>query len=638
LPPTLTPEQTALLEKVRERFNQADKPHRKWREQWDYYDRLYYGYKDWRDNSSRAERDRDLGLTDDKRGWGADLVVRIIYATIETQLPRLVAHNPRLLVLPLDDTAIGNVQNMKALIDQQQERINYALKIQTAYKDALKYGIGVQKSYWLYDAQTQKFLRPPTVATADGPKWVEGTRKVVLHDDPMADAIDPFDFLWAPTATCIDDADYVIHRRWFTTAQVMDRIASGEWCQPNEDPTLAMPALTAEDVAGMGSPGKLDAAWAKRKETRGHNDVQSGADIHEFWEIHFRRCYEYPNGHVVGVLDHQVPVVAGPNPYWHGQLPFQVCRPTEDTHNMVGIPEPATLADYQEEMSTLRGQMRDAATMALNAPMAYQEGLVDPADLKWEPNSAMPVNGVPNEVLQQFQMRDVPASSWQDFEALLRDSQRTSGISDQTAGSDNQGGTSETATGAQLLQAYADARIKNKARRCELELLKPAAWQWIRMNQQQILERPITVPEPADPSQPAAQIWKTRVLTPRELDGTFAVGLPEGGATAPANVQQDRADARDLSNLLGNDPHVNQRMLKAWVIEKLGVPQPESWLNPPEPGVPPGALDILENLGTPREDIEIAVKLAQQQADAMANQDAGQARGSQNGSAQSAAP
>lgn len=621
MPPTLTDPQTDLLQKVQERFDASDRVHRRWRDQWDYYDRLYYGYSDWANNTTRAERDRDMGLEADKRGWGADLVVRIIYSTIETLLPRMVAHNPKILILPEDHTAVQNVQNMKGLVDRQQDQINYALKIQTAYKDALKYGIGVQKLGWLTETvKTTKIVR------GQRNPWIEVPHLDVLHDDPMAEAIDPFDFLWDPSADELDRCDYVFHRRWLTTSQVMDRVQAGHWCSHE---TLT-PLLTAEDVAGMGSPNRLDESWSKRKETRGHDSSDLRGDgVHEVWECHYRRSYEHPRGQVVTVLDRQVPVQVGPNPYWHGQLPFQVCRPTEDTHQMVGIPEPATLADYQEELSTLRGQRRDAATMALNAPLAYQEGLVDPADLKWEPNSAIPVTGDPNEILRQFQIRDVPGSSYQEEEAILRDAWRTSGISDATAGVDQQGGTSETATGAQLLQAYADARVKCKARRCELELIKPAAWQWIRLNQQKILSREVAEPAPVDPEQPAAQVWQTRTLTPAELDGRFSVGLPEGGSTAPANVQQDRADARDIGNMLGNDPLVNQRMVKATVVQKLGFENGEAWLNPPQPGVPQEALQALEQLGVPKEDIEMAVQMAQGQQSAAAAQDAGQAQGDQ---------
>jgi hypothetical protein len=93
---------------------------------------------------------------------------------------------------------------------------------------------------------------------------------------------------------------------------------------------------------------------------------------------------------------------------------------------MVGIGEIEPIEDLAEEMNTLRSQRRDAATMALNAPYAYYDGLVDPADLKWGPNVAIPVPGDPRELLFQLPVKDVPASGYQEAAEIKADIEQAS--------------------------------------------------------------------------------------------------------------------------------------------------------------------------------------------------------------------
>jgi hypothetical protein len=50
------------------------------------------------------------------------------------------------------------VQNMRYLIDSQQERIKYELVLQDIAKDGLIPGLGVQKVLWRTDKRQRKML------------------------------------------------------------------------------------------------------------------------------------------------------------------------------------------------------------------------------------------------------------------------------------------------------------------------------------------------------------------------------------------------------------------------------------------------------------------------------------------------
>jgi hypothetical protein len=196
--------------------------------------------------------------------------------------------------------------------------------------------------------------------------------------------------------------------------------------------------------------------------------------------------WEYHDGQqVITVLDACYPVQAGPNPSGLAQIPFQIYRPTVVGGRFVGISEVEPIRHLQYEINTLRSQRRDAATLSLMRTFAYNETAVDPDDLVFGPNMAIPVNGDPREFLFPIPVPELPGSSYREEEAIVSDIQRTSGISDPVSGADV--GASETATGVQLVQAAATMRIQNKARLLETQIIVPQGYDFIALNQRRIL-------------------------------------------------------------------------------------------------------------------------------------------------------
>jgi hypothetical protein len=68
---------------------------------------------------------------------------------------------------------------------------------------------------------------------------------------------------------------------------------------------------------------------------------------------------------------------------------------------------------------------------------------------------------------------------------------------------------------------------------------------------------------------------------------------PEGGATAPDNVPQDRQDGQMVWQMYGGRPGVDQNKLLIWSMKKMGVSAPETLLAPAQ-DVPPETLDLLK--------------------------------------------
>lgn len=564
-----------IKERVCKEHSAAEKQHAVYRRRWNHLYGLYRSYEQFRDeHNATSENDRDRGLAQAKRQWGAELFIPYAFTVVETILPRMLSNRPRMLVLPRDRASEENVENMRSLIDAQQAQMRYEIGLQDTAKSGLIYGLGIQKTFWRNTLSKRKVLVPGMSES-----WVEGytTRG---WDDPDAEDVDIFDFFWDPFAGSIEECRYVIHRTWRDTAYVKAMVESQKWNNPA--------GLSVADIESSGSTAKFDSTHQERMVAAGQRDWDSkNNQLHEIWEYHNR-------GDVWTIMDRETPMQVGSNPAWHGELPFQAYRPTtQGMKQLPGIGEIEPIEDLQQEMNTLRSQRRDNATLKLQQVVAYAEGLVDADDLQFFPGAAIPVNGDPRELLFPINVGDIPNSGYQEEGNLKSDIEMTTGISDPVSGT---GDASQTATGVQLVQAAANVRIQLKTRRLEVETIAPATSQMISLNQQRITtNREIRIPALPTPEEPDRR-WAWRELGPTELAGEFDCE-PEGGSTAPDNVPQNRADAMQLMQLFGGLPElVDPRPLVKEALRLFGLKNVDTYLAPDQ-RVPPVLMELLVEQG-----------------------------------------
>jgi len=567
------PEDVALLAEVAEWFRRADTEHKRYVRAWDHFDSLYHNYRALLSAHSDAPspRDKDAVLGDARKEFGEELHIPYVFSTVETILPRALSNRPKMLFLPRDETAERNVDNVTVVCDAQQQQADYELKLQTTARSGFHYGLGVQKLGWCLRHRDTFQLVP------DGQgSWNARPVTVKAFDDPDVEDVDVHDFFWDPFADSMRTMRRCLHRTWRDTGYVYNQIRSGEWGRA---------PLELADIEASGAVNKYNEAWAGRRQAQGIDGTVSRTDdVHEVWEFH-------DGQRVVTVLDRQWVVEVIDNPYWHREMPFHAYRPIEVLHRFVGkgIIEP--IEDLQRELDWLRTDRRWNAMLKLHQAFAYNDGVVDPAMIKVGPGALVPVNGDPHDLLVPLTVGDIPNSGYQEEAALQADIQRTSGIDDTVAGA----GTSlasQTATGVQLVQAAAGLRIQNCTRRLEIELLKPEAQQWLALNQQRIISnRTVRIPMEPTPDEPDRR-WAWRQVGPAELAGEFSVD-PEGGATAPKNIPQDRQDAMQAMQLFAQVPGVDLRKLALWAMDKMGIAGPEQFMGPPQT-VPPQTLDLVK--------------------------------------------
>jgi hypothetical protein len=578
--------------------------------------RQYRSFSKWHSAWVQAgENDRDGLLHDAKGTWGAHLHIPLSFRTIEVMVPRAIAHRPRMLYLPRRERWAENVEAVKLLVDSQQENIDIDLPFQAVMRSGRIYGIGIGKTYWRKEYAPrrrvkQRFLRAPGQS-----RFTLGRlEQECTFDDPMFEDIDVFDFMWDPFGSSPETCGWMLHRTWLGLDGILSRIRNGVWNTPSVK-WLMSEGREEERLRSMGNGQKYDEIWADRMEASGLGSVRAserGEQIHEVWEWH--------NGHrVLTVLDRQVLVQDAENPCV-GRMPFQTYRPTPLQKQMVGIGDLEPLEHLQRELDTLRSQRRDAATLALAAGYVYDDAAIEEEDLQWGPHAAIRVtNSRPSDAIFPIPVRDVPGSSWQEEQVIRQDFDLVPGISD--AMDPNRSQVS-TATEAQLVQAALSARIELASRRFEIEVVRNAARNFLRLNQRMILqEREMMVPEPGYDQMRAQNEgrWRQVMLDPSMLQGEFHI-IPEGGSMAARNIPQDRQDAAQIMNMFGQNPFIDGRRPLMKALELFGVRDPESWLKQSDPPVPPMALQVLEQAGVSRALLDRAVQVAQQQDPRLAEQ------------------
>lgn len=581
----LTDDERTLVQDINDRYQLADDgAHKDFRDKAARFYSLYRGVREYHNRAYGVDRrDRDLAHREAQDRWGAELFIPYAFRTVETVVPRMLAHRPKMLVTPWDKDALGNVENMRMLLDRQQEQFSYELVVQDIAKDGLILGLGVQKTGW---KKEYRQITRVTPGVYENP--TETQEKVCTIDDAWVWRVEPLDFLWDPYAAEIDECGFIIHRTWRSAQYVKNMVETGEWRSD----------IPVDDLLSLGSAERHTEVFGDRLEAEGAStSTPRNGKVHEVWEYHDR-------DRVVTILDREVPVRDVPNPTASGDYPFQVYRPTKVGGRFVGIGEIEPIEDLQHEINDLRSQRRDAAAFALMQVYAYDDSVIDSEDLRGGifPGAAIPVNGSPRDFLYPVPFKEPPGTSYQEEAAIRGDLDTTSGVSDTVTGGDGGGAAAQTATGVQLVQAAAGERIKAKGRRAEVELCKAGGNQLLLENQRRITsDRALPVPDhAAGPSEPA---WKLVKVGPNELRGRMSVNV-EGGAMAAENTPQMRSDAQAWLQIGGSPlgQFFDPQQLAKKVAELMGVKDTEGFVKPPILQVPVDAVaGWMQQAGLPPE-------------------------------------
>lgn len=560
----LTDEEKSKLEFVLKEFSRADRLHALLRQRWNLYYGLYRNYRKLgNDLKTASPRDRDTVSQEFVRVFGAELFIPYAFATVETVLPRILSSNPRMLVLPKNSQAEAAIEPVRATFERDQAAINYEMKLQDICRSGLMYGMGWGKTYW--EKKYRKGRKFERRLLEDGDQIKEDDRKLV-YEGPQVEAPDIFDMFWDPAGKDVDTCGFIIHRTWRTTEYVANMVKCGHWTD-----------VDLESVKSMVGDADRGGIWSDRMEAAGiRSSDQGGSNLHEVLEYHDR-------SKVYTVLNRAILVQDKQNPHHHGDLPFQLYRPTRVPSEMQGIGEIEPIAHLQFELNTMRSQRRDAATLALNRGYFYQKGMLQPKDMIMGPGAVVPVMGDPREAIYPMPIQDIPSSSVSEEEALKSDIVLTSGISEQVAGT-NTPLSSTTATEAQMIQTAASERIKLKAKNLMAETIKTGAAQWRALYIQKVPEKEaeMRIPDTTTPSG-----YSFVKVSRKDFENTDVI--PDAGSIAPENEAEKRSNAIQFTQALAPFiERIKPEKIIEHVLEQYGIRNAESWLQEEQPEQPAG--------------------------------------------------
>jgi hypothetical protein len=435
--------------------------------------------------------------------WRSKVFLPIVFYVVETILPRMLAQLPEMVVKGVEEQDDEPARLMEQLLRWAAKRSGLQLELVKAYKSALKFGTGILKVYHAREVITRKVRVPemaPVMQTLETPvidpetgmpardldgvemfeaieepqvdpmtgepmeeptgKEVWTTEEVVRYDGPKAEAVDIFNFWFAPEASSIEDSRYVIQRVFRDTKYVEDMLLAGTYRLP--DGMTFKDATSGEHDERRQIESDLDLG--------GSEHVRKSAEILEIWTDDTQYT----------VLNRTAVVRVADNPFEHGRKPYVRIVDHFQEHSPWGVGEIEPLEGLQDEINALTNQRIDNVRLSIDQMFVYDPNMIpNKEDLVTRPGGGIRANSndiPPNQVIYWLQTPDVTANAYNEVSEAERMTEKVSGVNSYTAGGDADAGQiNQTATGASIIAETGNTRFAAKVEMAELTGLNPLA-------------------------------------------------------------------------------------------------------------------------------------------------------------------
>jgi hypothetical protein len=396
--------------------------------------------------------------------WRSALYVKHAFQQVETLLPEFLVEDPNFEVVPRERSDQAQAAVVQKLLDYQLDRDRYAEKRMAAVKKAIIFGACPIKVTWGFEQRRMKVRNPMPaeerlsrlMAGEEVPSVIE--QDVTLRDDPTMIVVDPFDFMWDPAATCIEDATYVLHRSWLTDEQLKAKEQAGLYTGVSKH---------LEDKSGSSAFGAMKRLLGEREE-----EAQARRqDRHEVIE-------KWTRDRLTVIVDRKVIVRDEPNPYWHGKIPFVMAVTQPDVDKMVGLSEVWSIEALQDAIWTIQNAQLDALKLTLDPVLAIAANDPRLKELVFQPGARAIMDNP--QAIKPIDIGQANAyASGGEADRLRGYMEMVTGINASVAGSSNEG----TATEAAMNLRQGKSRIGLKVASVDRAFAK-AAEMFIQLDQQ----------------------------------------------------------------------------------------------------------------------------------------------------------
>jgi hypothetical protein len=489
------------------------------------------------------------------------VTLELIASSIDTMVPVLSSRPPKIDVMPVeyDDITIAAAQNLQATIDELWIVRDLQNMVPEWLLDFLIYGTGILKVRFNED-----------------------------DDMPDADVVDPFAFYVNPSATKLEDAEWVMQASPMPMWKVKDMYENGEYVesQGNLEKYEAMKMNTAPLA-----DERIQVTDTKGQETHYFDSAKKAMErmeeralviecfmrdgTHEYVDMEDesgkavkKKQYKYPTKVRQVVMANGVLLYDGPTkyPFFNKRhhlahpFPYIVLKNSGSAHSFWGKPEPRRLKSLNLAMDRIASQIADNIHLTSN-PMWVVDETADVVDqISNKPGAVVRKKG-PGQVSMQSPA-SMPGYVFNFYELLYDMMETVSGVNKATQGKEASNVTSGVQ--AQIYRQAATTKIDFKSRSLD-QAIQTLGSMWIAAIQNMSL-RPHSV-QVVLPT----QIEEQRSFVGIEYQGMQFNVRAKAGSMLPENKMYVENKILQLAQMgLIQDPE--------FIIENVDLPGKEALL------------------------------------------------------------
>jgi hypothetical protein len=549
--------------------------------------------KKWRTNDydDRWRRCRELykGRHWDAGGTSDQIVINMIFATINVIAPSVAVNNPRFTVSARTPEKEAQAMFAEEVVNYLWRRNKYLQQFRLTVNDWLMFGHGWMKVGYKFVTDEPKIVSadPPSTEVEDegiqDREDVEGnveSETYVYDDRPFAERISPFDMFVDPEARTMDDVCWIAQRirRPVNDVRVDKRYTNAK-VRKDAQPTTGSRFDAADTTsATYNTPSNMPGT------DRGF------CDVIEFYDLKRKTYAVFLDGATEGFLRNPEKM-----PYHFGH-PFLMLRNYEVPDEFYPIGEIEQIEPAQLELNETRTQMLNHRKRN-GRKYLYMEDAFDDVGINAlesdEDNTLVPVNAGQdiNRVIAPMPNIGVQPDFYSQSQMIEDDMDKVSGVSDYMRG--QQPNVRRTATEAAMIQDAANSRAQDKLA-CIEGFLGQIGERLIMLLQQYMTGEEVV----RIVGQNAMPVWVT--YDKDYIAGVFDFEV-EAGSTQPQNETFRRQSAMQMVDAMAPFAAagvVDNVELAKYVLQMgFGVKNPDQFINaegPPEPPqggpAPPGEL------------------------------------------------
>lgn len=485
------------------------------------------------------------------------------FKVVETQHPRIMRHifgsNRWYQLVGVGESDDVPARAQEALCRDQHRAMNYLAKAGQFVRDGLIYGTAIQKTYWRQEIQERAFRlarRKPNPA-------MPGTSKVELEEMKQLQMIfdgndvaqvQIFDFLAPPAANSIQEAEWAADRSLWPDFRVKEMVELGHWI--NLEGLKDDPGTTNSNTSDEFKERKAYAYGVFDPRNATQSPHVPHYQVIDWWgplvvqEDDGRYTTKMCN--VVLLQPEGAALVARVtvNPFWHGQKPFQVWRPTAVSNELYGVGSIEMIARLSREKDRKRALFLNATQLEGNPMMAISDQAnIPPGQLVAQPGLIIRTPN-PKDAVVPLAFPPVSDSALKSENVLEAEMREVSGVTAPVIGvNDPLGGSGKTATQSNNDLDEANMRLSGAITNFDTDVTCPMLEQ-MAFNNMQFCNYEKVIRDLG----PIGIKFRDRfTIRPEDLIGRFIV-QPLSGFRLSTKLGQ----IQQLVNLLDRAPVINQ--------------------------------------------------------------------------------